>query len=59
MYPDDFSAGKLILFDRCNNSGAIDVKANGSVYVKKSSFKMLELSFPSKLDLGSYIVCVV
>ena len=54
----DFSAGKtqLILFDRSNNSGAIDVKMDGSVLEEKSSFKMLGLTFSSKLNWGSYII---
>ena len=39
----DFNAGKsqLVLFDRCNNAGAIDVKMDRSVLEEKSSFKML------------------
>ena len=50
----DFSAGKtqLVSFVRCNNVGAIDVRTNGSVLEKISSFRMLGLSFSSKLDLG-------
>ena len=31
---------------------------NGSVVEEKSSFKMLVLSFSSKLDWGSYIICI-
>ena len=48
----DFSAWKtqLALFDRSNNSGSIDVKMDGSVLEEKSSFKMLGLTFSSKLD---------
>ena len=38
--------------------GQIDVKMNGSVLVKKSSFKMLGLTFSSKLDWGSYIISI-
>ena len=39
----DFNAGKthLVLSDRSNNNGFIDVKMNGSVLEEKSSFKML------------------
>ena len=50
----DFNAGKtqLVSFVRCNNVGAIDVRTNGSVLEKISSFRMLGLSFSSKLDLG-------
>ena len=53
----DFNAGKtqLVLFDRSNNTGAVDVKMDGSVLEEKSSFKMLGLTFSSKLDWGSYI----
>ena len=37
----DFSAGKtqLVSFDRSNNTGAIDVKMDGSVLQEKSSFR--------------------
>ena len=43
----DFNAGKtqLISFDWSNNTGAIDMKMNGSVLDEKSSFKMLSLHF--------------
>ena len=44
------------LFDRSNNNGSIDVKMDESVLEEKASFKMLELIFSSKLDLGSYII---
>ena len=57
----DFNAGKtqLVLFDRSNNTVAIDVKMNGSVLEEKSSFKMLGLTFSSELDLGllHYLCC--
>ena len=46
---------KLVLFDRSNNTGAIDVKVGGSVLEEKSCFKMLGLTFSSKLNWGSYI----
>ena len=48
----DFNAGKtqLISFDRCKNTGAIDVKMDGSVLEEKTYFKMLWLTFSSKLD---------
>ena len=54
----DFNAGKteLVSFDWSNNTGAIDVKMDGFVLGKKSSFKMLGLTFFSKLDWGSYII---
>ena len=55
----NFNAGKtqLVSFDRSNNSGSIDVKMDGSVLEEKASFKMLGLTFFSKLDWGSYIIC--
>ena len=56
----DFSDGKtqLVLFDRSNNTVAIDVKmdGSGSVLEEKSSFKMLGLTFSSKLDWGSLLL---
>ena len=56
----DFSAGKTqpVLFDRSNNNGSVDVKMDGSVHEKKSSFKMLGLTFSSKLDWRSYIISI-
>ena len=47
----DFHAGKsqLVSFDQSNNTAAIDVKMDGSVHEEKSSFKMLGLTFFSKL----------
>ena len=56
----DFSSGKtqLLSFDRSNNTGIIDVKMNGSVLEEKSPFKMLGLTFSSKLDWGSYIISI-
>ena len=56
----DFNAGKtqLVSFDRSNNNGSIDVKMDGSVLEEKSSFKMLDLTFSSKLDWGSYIISI-
>ena len=52
----DFNAGKtqLISFDRSNSTGSID----GSVLVEKSYFKMLGLTFSSKLDWGSYMISI-
>ena len=43
----DFNAGKtpLVLFNRSNNTGAIDVKMDASVLEGKSSFKMLGFTF--------------
>ena len=56
----DFNAGKtqLVSFDRSKNTGAIDVKMDGSVLEEKTSFKMLGLTFSSKLDWGSYVVSI-
>ena len=56
----DFNAGKtqLVSFDRSKNTGAIDVKMDGSVLEEKSSFKILGLTFSSKLDWGSYIISI-
>ena len=56
----DFNAGKtqLASFDRSNNNGSIDVKMGGSILEEKSSFKMLRLTFSSKLDWGSYIISI-
>ena len=46
------------MFDRSNDTGSIDVKIDGSVLEEKSSFKMLGLTFSSKLDWGSYIISI-
>ena len=56
----DFNAGKtqLVLFDQSKNTGAIDMKMDGSVLEEKTSFKMLRWTFSSKLDWGSYIVSI-
>ena len=56
----DFYAGKtqLVSFDWSNNTGAIDVKMDGSALEEKSSFKMLELTFCSKLDRDSYMISI-
>ena len=40
------------------NNGSIDVKMAGSILEEKSSFKMLGLTFSSKLDWGSYIISI-
>ena len=56
----DFNAGKTQLgsLDGFNNTGSINVKMDGSVLEEKSSFKMLGLTFPSKLDWGSYNISI-
>ena len=48
----DFNARKtqLVSFDWSNNTGSINMKMDGSVLEEKSSFKMLGLTFSSKLD---------
>ena len=55
-----FNTGKtqLVSFDRFNKNGSLDVKMDGSVVEEKSSFKMLALTFSSKLDWGSYIISI-
>ena len=54
----DFTAGKaeLVSFGLSNNTGSVDVRMDGCVLEKKSSFKMLGLTFSSKLDPGSYTI---
>ena len=53
----DFNAGKtqLVSFDGSKNTSAVDVKMDGSILEEKTSFKMLGLTFSSKLDWASYI----
>ena len=48
----DFNAVKtqLVSFDQSNNNGSSNVKMDGSVLEGKSAFKMLGLTFSSKLD---------
>ena len=52
MWLVDFNAGKtqLVSYDWSNNTGAIYVKMGGSVLEEKSSFRVLGLTFSSKLD---------
>ena len=56
----DFNAAKtqVVSFDWSNNNGSIDVKMDGSVLEEKSYFKMLGLTFSSKLDSGSSIISI-
>ena len=56
----DFNAGKtqLFSFDWSSNTGSIDVKMDESVLEEKSSFKMLGLTFSSKLDWRTYIISI-
>ena len=55
-----FNARKtqLVSLDQPNNTGSIDVKMDGSVLEEKSSFKMLGLTFSSKMDRSSYIFSI-
>ena len=54
------SSVQLVSFEQSKNTGAIYVKMDGSVNPSnlKSSFKLLGLTFSSKLDWGSYIVSI-
>ena len=56
----DLNVGRahLVWFDWSNSTGSIDVKMDGSVLEKKSYFKMLGLTFSSKLDMGSCITYI-
>ena len=56
----DFNARKtqLVSFDQSNNNGSIDVEMVGSILKEKTSFKILGLTFSSKLDWGSYIISI-
>ena len=56
----DFNAGKtqLVSFDQSNNNGFIDVKMSGSVLEEIPIFKMLGLTFSSKLDWDYYIISI-
>ena len=55
-----FNADKtqLVSFDQSKNNGSTEVKMDGSFLEEKSSYKMLELTFSSKLDWDSYIICI-
>ena len=56
----NFNSAKtqLVSFDRSKNTEVTDVKMGGSVLEEKSYFKMLWLTFSSKLDWSSYITCI-
>ena len=41
---------QLVLFDRSNNSGTVNVKMNRSLFDEKPSLRMLGFSISSKLD---------
>ena len=55
----DFIPGKtqLVLFDRSNNTGSIDVKLHRSVLEKKTH--LIRCCSSSKLDWGSYITSYI
>ena len=57
----NFNAGKtqLVLYDQSNINDSIDVKIDGSFLEEKPSFKTVGLDFSSKLDWGSYIICII
>ena len=40
----------MVSFERSKNNGSIDVKMDGTVLEEKLSFKMMGLTFSSKLD---------
>ena len=49
---------KLNWLHLTSHTGAADVKVDGSVLEKKSSFKMLGLTFFSELDWGYYVISI-
>ena len=49
---------QLVSFDWSNSNGSIDVKMDGSVLEENPSFKMLGLTFSSKLYWGFYIISI-
>ena len=56
----DFNAGKtqLVSFECSSNTGAIIGKMDRSVLEEESPFKMLRLTFTSKLDCEFYIISI-
>ena len=57
----DFSAAKtqVVSFDRSNSNNSIDMKMDGSVPEKKSSFNMLVVDRLFEIELGLlyYLYC--
>ena len=51
-------ARSLVIPRQACNNGSIDVKMDGSLLEEKSSFKMLGLTFFSKLDQVSYMISI-
>ena len=54
----DFNSGKtqLVLFDQSHDTGANDVKMNGSVLEEKLSFKKLELTFLNSIGARTIFI---
>ena len=48
----------LIRLEWSSNTGVVDMKMDGPILEEKLSFKMLGLTFSSKLDWGSYIISI-
>ena len=46
------------MLERSDHTGAINVKMDGSFLEENASFKMLRLTFSSKLDWGSHIISI-
>ena len=59
MWLFGLNAGKthLVSFNLSNNNDTNDLKMDGSVFQENSFFKMLGLTFPSKLD-SAYIISI-
>ena len=55
----DNDKNKIYLFNWSKHSVVIAVKMDGFNLEEKKSFKILEVSFSSKLDWGSYIMSIV
>ena len=48
----------MVSFDQSNNTDTIDVKMDESVLEEESYFKMMGLTFSSKLNWSSYIILI-
>ena len=59
MFISKLEKTQLVWFDWSNNTVASDVKINGSVLEERPFFKILQLTFFSKLDWGCYIIFIV
>ena len=58
LVDSDARKTQFVLFNQSYNTGPIDVTMDGSVLEEKSFFKMLGLSFCSKLDWHSCIISI-